>query len=183
MADPTSQPSPAGGLRSALELPEPPEGWLRSNEHYSAAWRAGYAAGAGFKWKPKRDDCLLLAPCGRPDCRCSQPMTLDGAFKQYTGGLRTAHLDAETEQMLREYLWFGHGHIGLYGDDGEMQCGRCHPVWDYKRAPLADVVRQAISARRQVNIEALIEAQRSALLPVVQVTPQEETEHKPKADV
>lgn len=67
-------------------------------------------------------------------------------------------LDAPTERRLREYLWLSHGHTRVYGDDGEMQCGDCLPVYDYKRAPLADVVRTAIASRAKVNQEALAEA-------------------------
>ena len=70
-----------------------------------------------------------------------------------------ASLDSETEKMLREYLWFNHGHQGIYGDDGEMQCGQCAPVWDYRRAPLANVVRQALKAREAVNLAVLVKAQ------------------------
>src|SRR5262245_27768620 len=78
--------------------------------------------------------------------------------------LRSPHvptLDAETEMALRVYLWLGHGHSGQYGDDGEMQCGACASVGnrpcviDYKRAPLADVIRQAITSREAVNLAAL----------------------------
>jgi hypothetical protein len=32
---------------------------------------------------------------------------------------------------LRELLWLNHGCVGLYGDDGEMQCGKC--LIDFKR--------------------------------------------------
>ncbi len=68
---------------------------------------------------------------------------------------RTAALTPEDEQRLREYLWLSHGHQGVYGDDGEMQCSECAPVWDYKRAPLAEVIQAATSARRRIKIEAL----------------------------
>lgn len=64
-------------------------------------------------------------------------------------------LDLETEQRLRKYLWMSHGHEGMYGDDGEMQCVACRPVWDYKRAPLRDIVRTAIHSRELVNLERL----------------------------
>ena len=37
----------------------------------------------------------------------------------------------EDERILRELLWLNHGHMGLYGDDGEMQCGIC--CLDFKR--------------------------------------------------
>lgn len=33
---------------------------------------------------------------------------------------------------LREAMWLHHGHDGLYGDDGEMQCNR-YPPTDFKR--------------------------------------------------
>ena len=35
------------------------------------------------------------------------------------------------ELLLRELLWKCHGHQGLYGDDGEMQCSVC--LVDFKR--------------------------------------------------
>lgn len=43
---------------------------------------------------------------------------------------RIAALEAENE-ALRRILWLNHGHAGLYGDDGEMQCGIC--IVDFKR--------------------------------------------------
>lgn len=58
------------------------------------------------------------------------------------------------ERDVRAYLWLSHGHQGMYGDDGEMQCVECAPygVMDYKRQPLADVVRAASQARIDVNL-------------------------------
>lgn len=58
------------------------------------------------------------------------------------------------EQELREYLWLNHGHLGLYGDDGEMQCGECskYGIIDYKRNPLDKVIKAAINARIDVNL-------------------------------
>jgi hypothetical protein len=54
----------------------------------------------------------------------------------------------EVEQKYRRELWLHHGHTGLYGDDGEMQCTKCPPgVWDYKRQPLEDVERAAFEAK------------------------------------
>jgi len=54
---------------------------------------------------------------------------------------------------LRELLWTSHGHQGLYGDDGEMQCGMC-PL-DFKRDPVNRI--EAIFAKRALEnyIEAL----------------------------
>lgn len=39
---------------------------------------------------------------------------------------------------LRELLWLSHGHDGLYGDDGEMQCWRCGGL-DFKREPVGRI--------------------------------------------
>lgn len=50
----------------------------------------------------------------------------------------------ESERKVREFVWLNHGHEGVYGDDGEMQCGACMPNWDYKRPPLFNVVRVAV---------------------------------------
>lgn len=65
--------------------------------------------------------------------------------------------DMVAEMKARRFLWLSHGHRGQYGDDGEMQCGECsrYAVTDYKRAPLADVVRAATQARIDTNLERL----------------------------
>lgn len=49
----------------------------------------------------------------------------------------------ETEKQSRKWLWLNHGHDGLYGDDGEMQCGKCRP-YDYLRAPYEQVAEAAV---------------------------------------
>lgn len=41
------------------------------------------------------------------------------------------------ERLLRELLWLNHGHVSLYGDDGEMQCGECGI--DFKRLPATEI--------------------------------------------
>lgn len=41
------------------------------------------------------------------------------------------------EKTLRYLLWIRHGCEGLYGDDGEMQCGDC--LIDFKRMPVKDI--------------------------------------------
>ena len=53
----------------------------------------------------------------------------------------------DVESELRRLMWLSHNHSGIYGDDGEMQCGECAKFgcWDYKHAPLDDV-RKAYSA-------------------------------------
>lgn len=55
---------------------------------------------------------------------------------------------SEAELMLRREVWLLHGHQGLYGDDGEMQCAECN--LDYKRAPVEGIVEciQALGLRK-----------------------------------
>jgi hypothetical protein len=45
----------------------------------------------------------------------------------------------EDEKVLRELLWLNHGCpvSTLYGDDGEMQCGKCGI--DFKLMPAAEI--------------------------------------------
>ena len=38
---------------------------------------------------------------------------------------------------LRKLLWSLHGHNGLYGDDGEMQCAEC--ILDFKRGSIDEL--------------------------------------------
>lgn len=50
----------------------------------------------------------------------------------------------KNELILRRLLWANHGHMGLYGDDGELQCQEC-PV-DFLRDSvdrIADVLSEA----------------------------------------
>ena len=59
--------------------------------------------------------------------------------------------ELDLERAFRTELWLNHGHRGIYGDDGEMQCGECLPFGcgDYKRDPLAAVVAASAQARIQ----------------------------------
>ena len=61
---------------------------------------------------------------------------------------------AEADRDWRQALWLGHGHLGLYGDDGEMQCAMCRPMWDYKRGSIFDTVHAALCAARSEGCEA-----------------------------
>lgn len=58
----------------------------------------------------------------------------------------TKQLAATREQIdwVRRQLWLGHGHIGLYGDDGEMQCNLGGRMLDFKRAPIEDIVAKIL---------------------------------------
>ena len=49
----------------------------------------------------------------------------------------------EENHVMRAWMWLNHGHKGMYGDDGEMQCGMCHEqygFWDWKRTPLKEIL-------------------------------------------
>jgi hypothetical protein len=68
------------------------------------------------------------------------------------------------ERETRMALWAGHGHEGIYGDDGEMQCGACAPasgypggLWDYRRESLPAL------AKHVANMAATLRAQVAAL--------------------
>jgi hypothetical protein len=52
------------------------------------------------------------------------------------GTVDSATLQKEV-MSLRMLLWLHHGHDGLYGDDGEMQCAKCGI--DFKRDPVASI--------------------------------------------
>lgn len=56
---------------------------------------------------------------------------------------------------LRRALWLLHGHVGLYGDDGEMQCDHCAALYgfgDYKRGDVDLLIDAATkSLQKYVN--------------------------------
>ena len=52
----------------------------------------------------------------------------------------------QLERVLRKELWMNHGHDGLYGDDGQMQCNQC-PLWDYQNTDVDALVRQVAAVR------------------------------------
>lgn len=47
----------------------------------------------------------------------------------------------DIEHRYRMRLWLSHGHLALYGDDGEMQCTQCKK-WDYLRTPIDELELQ-----------------------------------------
>lgn len=63
---------------------------------------------------------------------------------------------AETEMELRRLMWLSHGHHGIYGDDGEMQCAECgrFGCWDYKNAPLDEVRATFYKAKESLMLAA-----------------------------
>ena len=63
-------------------------------------------------------------------------------LRQYLASSVPVLPTADSEAMeLRKAIWLGHGHLGMYGDDGEMQCSECFRIGavDYKRASPHDV--------------------------------------------
>lgn len=84
--------------------------------------------------------CPFHLSCSNPD---------DPQFSYTEEGVEAARKEAimmwrqhiEIEKEYRRYMWLHHGHDGLYGDDGEMQCGHC--MLDFKRAPLL-VIREKL---------------------------------------
>lgn len=54
---------------------------------------------------------------------------------------------------LRMALWLNHGHRGIYGDDGEMQCSECYVKYgmgDYKRDTVERVAETFIRALKEL---------------------------------
>jgi len=87
----------------------------------------------------RRYDIIVIESGGERTARMSESLT--GDVVRWTD-----HHAAMTalELKYRKRLWLSHGHQGLYGDDGEMQCSECimYGVMDYKRDPL-DKVEEA----------------------------------------
>jgi hypothetical protein len=55
---------------------------------------------------------------------------------------------AKEIHTLRQMLWISHGHSGIYGDDGEMQCSECqrqYGFWDWKRTPIEEISSKIFS--------------------------------------
>lgn len=55
---------------------------------------------------------------------------------------------------LRQMLWINHGHKGIYGDDGEMQCSECikkYGFWDWKRTDI-DIIESKIQQANMLEM-------------------------------
>ena len=55
---------------------------------------------------------------------------------------------------LRRMLWLNHGHKGMYGDDGEMQCGEClieYGFYDWKRTSIDEIEAKIGEAKLKEN--------------------------------
>lgn len=69
--------------------------------------------------------------------------------------LKNMKEDEKNDIILRKLVWLNHGCVGLYGDDGEMQCGEC--MIDFKRDS-AESIQDKLMAKGQKNLEAEINA-------------------------
>ena len=79
--------------------------------------------------------------------------------RKYWPLIKSQYIKRSEQKQLREYLWLSHGHLGLYGDDGEMQCIKCSA--DYKRGDIDELISKAIKGREEVNLQKLIEENKS----------------------
>lgn len=70
---------------------------------------------------------------------------------------------ADENERLRKLLWLHHGHIHLYGDDGEMQCSDCKPFLDFKRNSIEEIENMFNSESAK-----LLEKYHKGLLRIVQ---------------
>lgn len=111
----------------------------------------GLAVDVGlYRAEPARQEVRCINwPCQLPSghngpCSSSEPASPSTDAEREPDG---------EERALRRVLWQQHGHLGLYGDDGEMQCSECRA--DYLRDPLLDVVGKAHVALRTKLAEAL----------------------------
>jgi hypothetical protein len=79
----------------------------------------------------------------------------DDAAKVFSAlaAARREPLDVPTEPLqLRAAMWLNHGHDGLYGDDGEMQCPRFPPadfLRDHIDALIAHIDFSSIPAHKE----------------------------------
>lgn len=63
---------------------------------------------------------------------------------------------AEEVLKLRSILWLNHGHKGMYGDDGEMQCGECaseYGFWDWKRTDIDEIQSKILKANMEKSFK------------------------------
>lgn len=76
---------------------------------------------------------------------CAAWKSCSDAGDDVIGQLRSALVAAQGEnRILREELWQRHGHGGLYGDDGEMQCA-IWPMTDFKRDPIEKIAEHLLA--------------------------------------
>lgn len=114
------------GILTPNHGPESPVGdYVRYADYAAAESRVTDLTRELAMWRSEHDPCPLSVENERLGARVAE---LETALK-------------ESEREVRHLLWTTHGHSGIYGDDGEMQCAKCawHGCWDYKNAPLEEV--------------------------------------------
>lgn len=82
--------------------------------------------------------------------RAEEAEARETALEADNAALREAVMGLEME--VRQMMWLGHGHFGVYGDDGEMQCAECgtkYGMWDYKREPIGKVRETFLAAQME----------------------------------
>lgn len=108
----------------ATELEEAQEGWLANAMEYA---------------RRAEKDKVTIA---HRDQRIAQLLVENERLtKEYSHLLKLRSDSVATlairDAELRRLMWLSHGHLGIYGDDGEMQCIECGA--DYKRDSLGKV--------------------------------------------
>jgi hypothetical protein len=87
--------------------------------------------------------------------RPNPAMRYAGELDRIVGNLSTIlrHHDAQVEREFRKTLWLNHGCDALYGDDGEMQCGKC--VVDFRRQPLGEIMAMVLQRKERETLERI----------------------------
>ena len=84
----------------------------------------------------KLSEKLISVTCNAEGLVCIGSSGDRAIFREVIDKLKEMEKSAEVKEeaenkILRKLLWLRHGCEGLYGDDGEMQCGKCRI--DFKR--------------------------------------------------
>lgn len=131
------------GTRSQCELPS---GHPKEQEHTGVSAGTSPADDACAGYEPlDGEDGNLCRWCGDKKHNHALPTQPTVAGTSPPRPPSTPTFDLERE--LRLEWWFNHGcpTAGLYGDDGEMQCGACGI--DFRRMPITELLRQVQSVR------------------------------------
>lgn len=86
---------------------------------------------------------------------------------------------------VREILWSSHGHTGLYGDDGAMQCAACMPNHDYRKGNILEIVFQVMKVMgdKVADLTAKLEASEQDAIQWAKRAGQQAADGKKKEEV
>ena len=119
--------------------------------------KAHWEHNAGPDWPDDDGDSYIaFENCRHPDCVLVRADDLAALLRREGDEPEQAErwlsLEWKAERWLRLEWWLNHGHSRsrLYDYDGEMQCAACAPMWDYRRAPLAELRKHVESLRSRV---------------------------------